>query len=392
MEKKVKKLIKVIHQTFLSTLSKVEYFFTKDKLKEKEIWIISETENQAQDNGFYFFKYIREKFPEKNVYYIIKKNTLGIQELEKLGNILYLEEYKTMLYILGAKYILSTHGLWMLPTELGITKKHTKKLISAKKIWLGHGVTAMKNGASIYSKKKFSLNDFFVAASEFEKNIFIKDYGYLENEVLVTGFPRCDDMDNKTNEKIILLMPTWRDNEDNLGTEFLKTEFYFKIKSLLKNENLKRILEKNQMKLYLYLHENFQKYNSYFYELENTEIKIIKNKEKNVKELLKLSSCLITDYSSVIFDFTYMKKPVISYQFDCEKYINSRKEKPFINIKTEIPALVTQKEDDLIRMIEKTVNSNFEVDKEKYKSSKKFFKYTDNKNCERLYNEIIKLK
>ncbi|MGL5056485.1 MAG: CDP-glycerol glycerophosphotransferase family protein [Fusobacteriaceae bacterium] len=392
MKKILKKLIKTYFQTYLSTISKIEYFLTKNKLKGKEIWIISETENQAQDNGYYFFKYLRENFPQKNVYYIIEKTASNIFELEKLGNILYLGEYKTMVYLLGAKYILSTHGLWMLPSELGITKKHTKKIISGKKIRLGHGVTAMKNGSAVYSKKVFSLNDFFVASSEFEKNIFIEEYGYLDKEILLTGFPRYDDMENEAKNKVITFMPTWRDKQDNLGSDFLKTEFYFKVKSLLKNEDFKQFLKKNKIIFYIYLHENFQKYNKYFLEFETDEIKLIQNKEKNVKELLKISSCLISDYSSVIFDFAYIGKPVISYQFDYDSYINSRKEKPFIDIKTEIPSFVTDEEQEVIRLIKEIEKNNFKIIEKNKALIKKYFKYTDSKNCERLYKEILKLK
>lgn len=392
MKRRIEKLKTTFYETILSTLSKIDYFFNKKKIQEKEIWIISETENQAQDNGYYFFKYMRERFPEKNIYYVIGKNAPRIKDLKNLGNILYLGEYKTMLYLLGAKYILSTHGLWMLPSELGITKKITKKMLSGKKIKLGHGITAMKNGSAVYHKKRYLLNDFFVACSDFEKDIFINNYGYNQNEIITSGFPRYDDMENQIKEKIILLMPTWRDKQDNLGEQFLKTEFYLKVKSLLKNITLQEFLRKENIKLYLYLHENFQKYNEYFYEFENEEIYIVKNKEKNVKELLKMSTCLISDYSSIIFDFAYMDKPVISYQFDYEDYINSRDEKPFIDIALEIPALVTRDEEEIVNFIKKLEENKFKPLKSQKDCLKKFFKYTDNKNCERLYNSILEIK
>ena len=106
MKKKVEKLKSTLSQTCISTLAKIEYFYNKKKLKEKEIWIISETENQAQDNGYYFFKYMRERFPEKNIYYVIGKEAPNIKDIKNVGNILYLGEYKTALYILAAKYIL----------------------------------------------------------------------------------------------------------------------------------------------------------------------------------------------------------------------------------------------------------------------------------------------
>lgn len=392
MKKKVEKLKNILSQTYLSTLAKFEYFFNKKKLKEKEIWIISETENQAQDNGYYFFKYMRERFPGKNIYYIIDRNAPRTKDIEKLGNILYLGEYRTILYLIAAKYILSTHGLWMLPEEFGITKKITKKMIKGKKIWLDHGILAMKNTTAAYHKKKFVLNDFVITASEFGKKLLKDYYGYSEKEILLTGLPRYDDMESEIKEKILLLMPTWRDNQDNLGEDFLKTEFYLKMKSLLKNNVLQNLLKDKKLKLYLYLHENFQKYNKYFYEFETDNIYVIKNKEKNVKELLKISSCLISDYSSVIFDFAYMNKPVISYQFDYSNYINSREEKPFIDITTEIPALVSRDEEKIIEFIEIIEENNFNFIEQEKECLMKFFKYTDNKNCERLYEKIINLK
>ena len=119
-------------------------------------------------------------------------------------------------------------------------------------------------------------------------------------------------------------MPTWRKGL-NTRNKFLKSSYYETWSSLIKNKNLIYYLEKNNIKLQFYMHIKLQRYSELFDTLENDNVKIIKHGEKNVQDILKESRLLITDYSSVAFDFAYMKKPVIFYQYDKFQYMRSYK-------------------------------------------------------------------
>ena len=76
------------------------------------------------------------------------------------------------------------------------------------------------------------------------------------------------------------------------------------------------------MKLLFYPHYRMQPYISYFNKYKSDVVSILELGEVNVQELLMRASLLITDYSSVSFDVSFMKKPVIYYHFDFEEFFN----------------------------------------------------------------------
>ncbi len=278
----------------------------------------------------------------------------------------------------------------MIPDEIGFLKKLTRKKLKAKKVMLNHGFCFLKNGKRFYHKSKFPLNDLIISTSEKHKKIFTEIYGYSDIDVAITGYPRLDDMvDESTNtDKKLLLMPTFRDNEDNIGSEFSKTTLFEKIKNIMTDPILIKLFEKEKIKLSIYLHQNIQKYSYMFDEYCSENIKVVKQGGKTVQDLLKESNLLITDYSSVMFDFIYMSKPFISYQFDREDFINSRDDKPIINIKNDLPGHVVDTHDELVSKILEIHNENYKIDPESNNLRTEYFYYSDRNNCKRVFDEI----
>ncbi len=101
---------------------------------------------------------------------------------------------------------------------------------------------------------------------------------------------------------------------------------------------------------------------------------------------------LITDYSSVFFDFCYLKKPVIYYQADRKEFFEGQLyDEGYFEYKKDGFGPVCEKYDDIINELIKYIKSDCKLEKEYEKRIDSFFKYHDNKNCERVYNEIINL-
>jgi Putative glycosyl/glycerophosphate transferases involved in teichoic acid biosynthesis TagF/TagB/EpsJ/RodC len=97
---------------------------------------------------------------------------------------------------------------------------------------------------------------------------------------------------------------------------------------------------------------------------------------------------MITDYSSVAFDFSIYGKPVIYYQYGNDYNF----EEGYFKYKTMGFGEVTDNEDDLINILEDYLNDDCTM-KEEYKSRvDNFYKYDDKNNCERVYNAILNLK
>ncbi len=318
------------------------------------------------------------------MYYIIDKNTEKLDILENYGNILYFNSFKSIYYLFGATKIISTHGIRMLPQELGIFRKQSKKMLKAEKVMLQHGIIALKNVGKVYNKNRFFLNDKFVVSSKLEKEIVKKYLEYKEENIILSGICRLDELKDESNKKEfkIFYMPTYRKNIKT-KEEFLISDFYIKSKSFLENV----IKLDSKIKIDFYLHKEFQKYIKY-YQLDSENIEIKKN-YLTIKESLKKCNILITDYSSICFDFLFMEKPILFYLMDEEAY--EVKENSYIDYDKYFKNIAFFKEEEIIKKIESIFYNK--VDSHEFLVLKHiFFEYSDYKNCERLYKSLANKK
>lgn len=391
---RIKKFFHLIKMIFLAETARIAYWIS-EPFFEKDIWLVCETQNQAQENGYYLFEWIRKHYPKMDVYYVISAEAPAVSKIEALGNVLFVETFKQIFLMYHAKKIISTHGLWMIPDEIGILKKFTRRHLKAKGVMLNHGIGFLKNGKKFYYKPSFALNDLIIALSEKHKKIFTEVYGYDDEDVIIAGYPRFDDMIDESSKceygDMITFMPTFRDGEDNIGENFKRTELFAATVRLMSDPDVLEFLSKHEITLAVYLHQNIQKYSHMLDEFASERVKVIKQGMYNVQRLLKESKCLITDYSSVFFDFIYMEKPFISYQFDYEKFIASRKEKAFLDFKFDLPGYVVDTHQQLLLAIQEIVQNQYSFSEEHKRKSKEFFQYNDTENCRRVFEAIQKL-
>ena len=123
-----------------------------------------------------------------------------------------------------------------------------------------------------------------------------------------------------------------------------------------------------------------------------SEVVTIAGRDCNdVQTLLKESSLLVTDYSSVFFDFAYMHKPVIYAQFDMAEYREKHyKEGMFVYERDGFGPVCGDLQSTVIE-VEKELERNCLLDELYMKRVSDFFIPYDNHNCERVYNAILKL-
>ena len=159
---------------------------------------------------------------------------------------------------------------------------------------------------------------------------------------------------------------------------------------MLNNEKLLSKLREKDIKLNFFLHREFQKY-IHLFETKSKNVKILSAKKCEVQPLLMSASLLITDYSSVFFDFAYMKKPVLWYMFDEDTYHQGHHNRGYFNEKDNILGKWSKTEDDLVDKIIDYIDNDFILTKKEIKNIEKFFPYFDGKCCERIYNAIKEL-
>lgn len=351
--------------------------------RSRNIWLVGERIYKAQDTGYHFFKHMREKHPDKNVYYVMDTSYPEYKNVEPLGHVL---DFKSKEHIwntiMATRIISSHHADYLYP----VRSKKFKKAVKATKVFLQHGVMGTKNMVSNYGKNAFAFDtDLFLVSSDFEKDMIINDFGYNADEVFVTGLSRFDEL-LKKNLKVkrqLLIIPTWR---EWIGSNdvFTETEYFQRYHEIIFSKRLHNLAEKYGFDIIFCLHPNMQKYTPYF---KDTPVKVISQGEVDVQSLLKESAMMLTDYSSVAFDFSFLHKPIIYYQFDRDRFIGRRPS--HLDLDNDLPGDIVFDIDSILNCIEFYANNDFKAKEENILRSNKFLKYRDCNSNDRIYEVIL---
>ena len=358
----------------------------------RDIWLIGERKDEAKDNGYHLFKYIRENHREEKVYYVIDKNSKDLDKIQSLGNIVYADSFKHYIYYVMANKLIMAHLSSCVPDSPVCWKVRELEIVKYKKIFIQHGITKELIPSLMYENTKADL---FICGAKPEYDFVKSEFGYPEGSVKYTGFARFDNLHDFEVKNQILVMPTWRqwipsmtwssDNREECKKIFIESEYYKKFNELINDNEIKDILDKNDMRLIFYPHHEMQGYIELF-KNNSDRVVIAKENEFDVQQLLKESKILITDYSSVAFDFAYMRKPIIYYQFDSEEYYNKHYSKGYFQYNKDGFGMVAYSQKNIIKEIDNILANGI------YKSYKhnidKFFKINDSNNNYRIYRGV----
>ena len=353
---------------------------------QKNVWIITERPDQARDNGYCFFKYVREHYPDQRIIYIIDKSAADYRKIRQYRTVVQFDSWSHFYYYCLSKVHISSHVGGCIPADSPIARR-LKDLLSVKDVFLPHGVSY---GVAEFCLQKYARIDLFICSGYAEYENVLRNYGYTKKQVAYTGFPRLDLWhDIHINKKQILVMPTWRLYiSQNPNTIFTETVYYKTYQSLINNRKLTCFLEKAGLELVFYLHHEMQKYVHYF-STKCSNIRIVQPGEDcDIQELLKSAALLVTDYSSVHFDFAYMHKPVLYFQFDKKTFFQKQYSESGFVFERDGFGPVLLKEDDLVDAIIKYKECGYHVDEFYSNRMKMFYRIYDRNNCERVYQEV----
>lgn len=362
------------------------------KIVNKRIYLICEAQNEACDNGYHLFKYVRTNHPKDNFYYAINKKSVHYNKIKDLGNVIQFGSIKHWIYYLAATKNISTHKYGN-PNAPLFYVLHVILGLFNNRVFLQHGITINDSQWIYYKATKFKT---FICAAKPEYEFIKEKFGYPKGYVQYLGFPRFDNLDSKRiNKKEIVLMPTWRNwlgrNLNSLGEKqkFTETEYYKRFNGLINNKRLINFLESKEITLYFFPHRNMQKYVKDF-KTPSKNIEILTNNEIDIQELLIKPALMITDYSSVSMDFAYMRKPVLYYQFDVEEYRRKQLQQGYYSYEKNGFGEILNDENLLVEKIIEYYNNDFKMSKKYLKRVDAFFELNDQNNCERVYKNIIK--
>lgn len=357
-----------------------------NKIKNKRILLITENGYTARDNGYHFYKYIRTNHKDELCYYVIDKKSNDYNKVKEYGNIIQFGSLKHWLYYLSAKYNISNQKYGN-PNKTVFYFIHVILGLLNNRVFLQHGITKDDSPWLYYKNTKFR---YFICGAKKEYEYIKEKFGYPKDNLIYTGFARFDnlhDLNVKPNQ--ILIMPTWRNwlgRETNLLSQkikFKETNYFKKWDELLNNKKFINFIEKNNINVLFYPHMNMQKYLNDF-KSKSANIKIV-SMDTDIQKVLKESSIMITDYSSVFMDFAYMEKPILFYQFDYDEYRKKQLAEGYYDYKNGFGPSV----DNCTELVDKFINIYKNGLERKYKEEMKhFFEIKDNKNSERIYKYL----
>ena len=364
------------------------YPFCKLLYGRKENWLICERNDEAQDNGFVFFRYLVKNHPDINAIYLINKNCKQFEKVKNTGKTVEFGSVKHFLMVIGCPVKISSQLFGYAPwvqLKTFYRRNKTKDI----HVFLQHGIT--KNDHEGFYKENCSSLKLFVCGGKPEYDAIKLRHHYSESDVpQYTGFARYDLLNDFVCKKQIIVMPTWRLSlTDASDSEFLASDFYKNWKGLMENNLFLQKSKHNGIDICFYLHHSFKQYSH----LINfgPDIKFINFGEMDVQQILKESLLLITDFSSVFFDFAYMNKPIIFFQFDENTFYDKHYAKGYFDYRRDGFGDVCLSIDDVVHSYIKIVDNKFINDSKYSKRASDFFVYRDDKNCERIYESILRL-
>lgn len=217
------------------------------------------------------------------------------------------------------------------------------------------GVDVKEGGGSFNSKSKQKRGNVMLAQGVYDVKTFSRAYEFQENEVLPMGLPRNDELvyNNKEdiitslknkigiplNKKVIFYAPTYRDyiKDDNKNSIFDMPFHVDKWKEKIGEDYI----------LLFRAHPDIAKV------LNIEENKFVKDVSSypHVNDLMLVSDLLLSDYSSIFFDYSILERPMLCFCYDYDEYSNKRG--VYFDIRKELKCENLMEEDCLINEISK---------------------------------------
>jgi CDP-ribitol ribitolphosphotransferase len=254
---------------------------------------------------------------------------------------------------------------------------------------IGYSRIGKKGGPFFDSKGHRNYTKVYVSSNSIIP-MYAEAFGISESKVISTGVPRTDVLFDKlyiertknkmekefpiiNGKKVVLFAPTFR------GDGHLSAYYPFE------NINFKDLIRYCQnhnavvlFKMHPFIKEKInilKKYEEYFIDI---------SEYREVNDILVIIDILITDYSSLIYEFAIFKKPMLFYAFDLEDYILNRDfYEPYESF---VPGNIVKNFDELINALD---NENFGLEKV-IPFLDKHFQYQDGLASQRLVKDLFK--
>ncbi|WP_018708347.1 CDP-glycerol glycerophosphotransferase family protein [Siminovitchia fordii] len=235
--------------------------------------------------------------------------------------------------------------------------------------------------------------DYLVSPNAYSTKIFKRAFGF-QKTMIESGYPRNDFLINSNNEvairkvkescqlptdkKIILYAPTWRDNQFYSKGKY-KFDLQLDLKLLKEEFGNDYIIV---LRLHYLVAENLDLtgYEDFVFDLSMHD---------DIRELYLISDIMITDYSSVFFDYANLKRPMIFFVYDIDDYRDNLRGFYF-DFEAKAPGPLVKTTEELIVEVKKLNEFGFVPSKNNEEFYNKFCYLEDGRASERVVKEVFK--
>ncbi|BBU31768.1 hypothetical protein BTHE68_55020 [Burkholderia sp. THE68] len=367
--------------------------------KYQGAWALMDREVQADDNAEHLYRYLQESRPEINAFFLLARSSHDWKRLKREGfRLVPFGGLRHKLLMLNCSHFASSH------IDAYILNVVSPKLFGSldyRLTFLQHGVT-MHDMSDWFNSKAI---DCLVTSAPREFDSIASagtPYKFSTREVVLSGFPRHDRLVRAPlQQKIVLVMPTWRKSlmgatvpgtsRRDMNRNFAESTYFQEWNGLLRSDALSDLARAHGYRIVFYPHANVQSYGHLFDLPDNVELLL--HNDGSIQDVFESAAVMITDYSSVGFEFALMRRPIVYFQFDrAEVYSGSHiVKKGYFDFDADGFGPVCEQRAEVLEAVSAILTNGGQMSPEYHARAEAFLPLRDGRNCERTYEAIAAL-
>ena len=405
IKKNIKKSIRIItmhmgyrklKKILINKKAFAKFLYTKTFFRQplKDNWILLESflGKNYSDSPKYIYEYLAKNYPGKYkfIWVIDKINTKIPYKHTKVKRF----GIRYCYYLARSKYYVfnGRQPEWMKKREGNIFLQTWHGTPLKKLVF---DINDISSASPKYKQQVFKQSrawDYLIAPNAFCSETFRRCF-IFENEMLESGYPRNDILHdpNKdaiavkirkkigipTNKKTILYAPTWRDDEFYTKGQY-KFELHLNLQTMKQQLGDEYVI---LLRTHYFIADalDVSAYKGFAYNLSRYD---------DISELYLISDILITDYSSVFFDYANLMRPMLFFTYDLEKYRDILRGFYF-DIETVVPGPLLYTTEEIVEAV-KNIDTVYDEYSQRYQEFYQLFcEWEDGHATEKVVKSVF---
>lgn len=371
----------------------ISSFLIFRKNQKKIVLIGGNLGEKYEDNASVYHKYLVGNHSEQVTAYWMYDPKTSYALQGNIPNAVALGSLRNYLLFFKADYTFHGHSLMydIAPSVDKFLFLNRKTVITH----VSHGIEGFKK--ILIQKEDIPLlkrTDYFNCASQYEKELKLTKWNIPEKKLIVTGFPRFDRYPPNQpapQVKRILMMMTWREWLFDLSEEeFLHSAYFQNTYGIVTHEGIRNLLSTNGMHMQIVLHPFMKNFAKHFSGLTDagSGMEFMDTEHSSIEQGIENNDMLLTDITSVSWDFLYLNKPIIFNMFDREEY--SEKRGSYLDLIEDLYGYRADSVEEVYEQLKKIVENDITTN-DWYPEATRFIDYFDQDNCKRLTERVLHL-